>query len=259
MKIGDEVFYMNHPFTSDGCYSEYSTVLADWVGIKPSSVDHVTAASMPLVTMTAWQAFERKLHLKIPTNDEEAHFYASKVVFIAAGAGGVGSIAVQLAKRVWKFGTVIATASRPESASWCREQGADHIFDSSKNWKIQLAESGITGVDFFFLGGAIDDHVETVVSMANPHAEIVSIYLRDQVSIPLQLLIPKFIGISFTGLVLEGNHARLSQFATLVDQGIITPWITKSYDKATVDTIAEGHNALATGKTIGKISYAANF
>ncbi len=119
--LGDAVYYageINRP----GSYAELQAVDERIVGRKPSSLDFSDAAALPLTTITAWELIFDRFELRIGKLTSQGS------ILVLGGAGGVGSIAIQLLKRLTGL-TVIATASRPESVKWCRELGADHVID----------------------------------------------------------------------------------------------------------------------------------
>ena len=225
---------------------------------KPRTIDHVTAASMPLTALTAWQAFEHRLNLTIPSSDAEHKAAASKSILITAGAGGVGSIAIQLAKRVFKIGTVIATASRPESIAWCKDLGADIVIDRSNDWKAQLDEHGVKSVDLFLICSQWEGIEMTILSLASYGASICGI-ARTQATINLGYLAKSALTIGFLHLLEWGHGALLAHLAALVDEGVIKPWVGKRYDTASLENVREGHRALVSKSAIGKITYAAIF
>ena len=213
---------------------------------------------MPLTALTAIQAFENRLHISIPISGDEVKAAASKSILITAGAGGVGSIAIQLAKRVYKIGTVIATASRPDSIAWCKDQGADIVIDRSSDWTSQLNVHGIKSVDLFLVCSQFEGNEEAILSLASQGAFICGI-AHTQVKINLERAFLKALSIGFLFMLPIGHGQHLQLLASLVDEGLIKPWIGKKYDVATEENIREGHKALSTGATIGKISYAAVF
>lgn len=257
VKVGDHVYFagaINRP----GCYAEYTVVNEHNLALKPKSIDHVTAASMPLTALTAWQAFEHRLGMRIPATDAERKANASKSILITAGAGGVGSIAIQLAKRVFKIGTVIATASRPESIAWCKDLGADIVVDRSNDWKPQLDEHGIKSVDLFLICSQWEGIEMTILSLASYGASICGI-ARTQATINLGYLAKSALTIGFLHLLEWGHGALLAHLSALVDDGTIKPWVGKKYDTASLENVREGHRALVTKSAIGKITYSAVF
>ena len=115
---GDEVYYAGS-VDRPGSYAEYNTVDERIVGKKPVSIDFANAAALPLAAITAWEMLFDRLRLPRDGKSGEGS------ILIVGGAGGVGSIAIQLAKKLTGL-TVIASASRPDTADWCRALGADH-------------------------------------------------------------------------------------------------------------------------------------
>lgn len=221
---------------------------------------------MPLTTLTAWEAFEDKFHWKIPTNDTELKRNAGLSVLITAGAGGVGSIAIQLAKHVFKIGKVISTAGRADSATWCRNFGADVVLDRSKDWKAQLQDNGIATVDYILSCAQVDDILDTLVSIVTPMGHICGIVINTK---PLNMspLFGKSLSFSweFMGsrpmfhIYPERHNEILSQLATYVDNGTIKSWVGVTYEAATPENIRAGHILQASGTAIGKIAFVAAF
>ena len=117
-KAGDPVYYAGD-LTRSGSNAEYQLIDERIVGHKPKSLSLAQAAAMPLTTLTAWESLFDRIKYN-PQSD------AGKTLLILNGAGGVGSIAIQLAKKLTDL-TVIATASRKETQNWCENLGADHV------------------------------------------------------------------------------------------------------------------------------------
>lgn len=217
---------------------------------------------MPLTTLTAWEALEDKFHLPIPSTEAETKKNASKAILITAGAGGVGSIAIQLAKHVFKLGKVVATAGRAESADWCRKLGADVVLDRSKDWKSQLTDNGINGVDYVLACAQVDDVLDVLVSITNPTGHICGIVSNSK---PLNMtaLFGKSLSFSweFMGcrplhnFFLERHNQILSQLATLVDDGVIKSWVGTTYEVASPENIRAAHVLQSSGTAIGKIVF----
>lgn len=136
-QVGDEVYYSGD-VTRAGSYAEYTAVDARVVAKKPKSLSFVQAAAIPLVSITAWELLVETLRVE-----------KGKSVLIYNGAGGVGSVAMQLAKIMGLM--VVATASRPETTEWCKKLGADHVINhrSKSSLKEQLEGIGLKdGVDY---------------------------------------------------------------------------------------------------------------
>ena len=124
---GDEVFYAGS-VDRPGCYAEFQCVDERIVGQKPRSVGFAESAAMPLTTITAWETlFDR---LKVDRSQEGS-------LLIVGGAGGVGSIATQLARELTKL-KVVATASRPDTRDWYLKMGAHHVVDHRRRSATRL-------------------------------------------------------------------------------------------------------------------------
>ena len=135
-KVGDEVWYAGN-VRRDGSLQQYQLVDARLVSLKPKSLSFEEAAALPLCTITAYEAMKEELRVQ-----------PGKRILITAGAGGVGSIASQLAKH-WGL-TVITTASRPETVEWSKALGADHVVDHSKGIAASFKEQQLANVDYCF-------------------------------------------------------------------------------------------------------------
>ncbi len=141
-ELGDEVYYAGS-ITRPGTNAEFHLVDARIVGHKPASLSWAEAAALPLTTLTAWEAMFDRLDVAKPVPG------AAEAILIIGGAGGVGSIAVQIARQRTDL-TVIATASRPETQEWVRGLGAHHVIDHSRPLAPQIAELGIGAPAFVF-------------------------------------------------------------------------------------------------------------
>src|SRR5689334_3801293 len=152
-KAGDEVWYAGS-IIRPGTNSEFHLVDERIVGRKPKSLDFAAAAALPLTSITAWEMlFDR---FAIAQGGAEG-----KALLIIGGAGGVGSITIQLARALTKL-TVIATASRPETQEWCKKLGAHHVIDHSKPMGEQLKAIGHRFVDYIFGVTESGRHFDTI-------------------------------------------------------------------------------------------------
>lgn len=127
-KPGDEVFYVSRT-TRQGTYSEFQLVDERDVGHKPKSLDFVEAAAMPLTYGTAYESLIERLEIKKGENVG---------ILIINGAGGVGAIASQIARRVLDLPVVITTASRPETVEFSKKMGATHVINHREDLKQQI-------------------------------------------------------------------------------------------------------------------------
>ncbi|MGH8046140.1 MAG: zinc-binding alcohol dehydrogenase family protein, partial [Chthoniobacterales bacterium] len=159
---GGAVYYAGD-ITRPGSNAEYQLVDERIVGRKPASLSFAEAAALPLTTITAWEALFHRMGI------EEA--VSGKKLVIVGGAGGVGSIAIQLAKHLTSL-HVTATASRPESAAWCRELGADATVDHRGDWAAELGADSIACIACF---NDTDGHWERMARAVAPQGVICSI------------------------------------------------------------------------------------
>lgn len=166
-KIGDEVYYAGD-ITRAGSNSEYHCVDEHLVGKKPNSLSFASAAAMPLTTITAWEALFERLAIDKSGGDQ------GKSILIIGGAGGVGSIAIQLASKVAGL-TVIATASRQDTINWCNKMGAHYTINHHKNLSDQLSQQGINHVDYILCLNNTDQHWSAMCELIATQGLICSI------------------------------------------------------------------------------------
>nr|MBX2844037.1 zinc-binding alcohol dehydrogenase family protein [Flammeovirgaceae bacterium] len=164
-KVGDQVYYAGD-LTRSGSNAEYQLIDERIVGRKPENLTIAEAAAIPLTGLTAWESLFDRIKIN-PEKDK------GKTVLILAGAGGVGSIAIQIAKKVAGL-TVIATASRPESKTWCNAMGADFVVNHY-DLKVELERIGHGQVDYILDFVDINGYWETVAEIIKPQGHIVSI------------------------------------------------------------------------------------
>ena len=164
-KPGDRVYYAGD-ITRPGSNSEYQLVDERIVGRAPASLSNAEAAALPLTAITAWEGLFDRLRI----NRDEG---AAKTLLIIGGAGGVGSIAIQLAKQLTMV-TVIATASRPETREWCLSLGADYVVDHRELINSMHA-AGHEQVDYIFCLNNTDQHWLSLCDLVKPQGIICSI------------------------------------------------------------------------------------
>lgn len=245
-KPGDEVFGCPSLF-GQGAYAEYALLDARAAAHKPQRVDHATAAVLPLVSLTAWEA----LH-------ERARIAAGQTLLIHGGSGGVGHIAVQLARlhgcRVW------TTAGRPESIAFCRETlGADEVIDYRNQDFVERVQE-LTGgyglpVVFDTVG---DDTFRRSIDCVAPFGQLVTILGSDPGDRGGTLLYRsitvhyEFMGARVAyGAAPERQGAILRSVALLVERNALRPHVSARFP---LDRVAEGQRQVETGHTLGKVS-----
>lgn len=249
-KVGDHVFYAGD-ITRSGSNAEFQLVDERIVGRKPKNLSIAEAAAMPLTSLTAYETlFDRlKIH---PKKDQ------GKSILILAGAGGVGSIAIQLAKKLTNL-TVIATASRPESTAWCKELGADFVVNHH-NLKEELEKIGHPLVHYILDFVDLAGYWETASELIKPQGHIVSITGSSK-PLHLDLLKTKSVTFSFEFMYtrsmyhtddMERQHEILNHIADLLDDGTIKSTLTTTLQGLTVDNLKTAHELQESGTSIGK-------
>jgi NADPH:quinone reductase len=161
---GDEVFYAG-AIGRPGTNAQYHLVDERIVGVKPKTLDWAAAAALPLTSITAWEMLFDRLDVK------KAVPGAAPALVIIGGAGGVGSIAIQIARALTDL-TVIATASRPETIAWTKEMGAHHIIDHTLPLAPQIAELGLGAPAFVFSTTQTDRHLDAIAEFIAPQGRL---------------------------------------------------------------------------------------
>jgi NADPH2:quinone reductase len=252
-KVGDAVYYAGS-IARPGSNSEFQLVDERIVGRKPASLSNAQAAALPLTAITAWEGlFDR---LQIP-QDKNVH---SKTLLIIGGAGGVGSIAIQLAKALTNV-TIVATASREESAQWCKSLGADFIIDHHQSFSAQLKANGLQSPDYIFCLNNTDQHWANMAEVIKPQGHICSI-VELSGSVDLNLIKNKSVGFTwelmFTRSLFETEdmieqHHLLNRVAALIDEGKLVTTVTEVLSPINAENLRKAHARIEGGKTIGKI------
>ena len=251
-KVGDAVYYAGD-ITKQGSNAEYQIVDERIVGRKPKSLSNEEATVMPLTGLTAWEILFDRIRIN-PEKDK------GKTILIIGGAGGVGSITIQLAKKVAGL-TVIATASRPESIDWCKEQGADFVVNH-KNLVDEVRKIGFNQVDFIVDFVDINQYWSAFVELIKPQGHIGSISDPAE-SVNLRQLKGKSVSfhweLMFTRSMFQTEdmieqHHILNKIANLLDDGTIRSTLKTTLVGLTANNFKEAHQLLESGKTIGKIA-----
>ncbi len=249
-KTGDEV-YLAGDATRQGCYAEFVAVDERIVGHKPKRLTFTEAAAVPLTALTACESFFEQMGL------EPEPISSARTMLIVGGAGGVGSIATQIAKRVCGL-RVIATASRPASADFCRQMGADAVIDHSGDLAAQLRELAISGVDFILNCAALTNFPQ-LASVLNPLGTICCILGGPAAqALDVSGLVAKRGTLTFElmftrprlNLEPEKQGAILDRVADWLDRQVLVTTLTRVMDW---NEVREAHRAIETGHTLGKI------
>ncbi|KAL1922433.1 uncharacterized protein VTP21DRAFT_9972 [Calcarisporiella thermophila] len=252
-EIGDEVFFagsLNRP----GSNAEYALVDERITGHRPKSLSWEDAAALPLTSLAAWEALVEKMRIPVATSSETN----PKSLLIIAGAGGVGSIAISIASKILNLSTVVATASRPETAEYCKARGATHIINHREPLRPQLDKAGIA-VDYVFICYDADQYIVQAFDLVKPLGHVVSIaslsenvslgkWRMKSVSFSWEAMFTK----SITGECIETQGHILDEISRRVDQGLLQTTASQRY-RFNVENLKMAHDLVESGKGAGRI------
>ncbi len=249
---GDRVWYAGS-ITRTGSNSELQLVDERIVGKMPASLDFAAAAALPLTSLTAWEMLFDRLGI------QQGAASTGKSLLIIGAAGGVGSIMVQLARRLTGV-TVIGTASRPETAAWVRQLGAHHVIDHTRPFAPQLAETGIANPNYIVSLTHTDQHFDQIAEVIAPQGkfgliddpEVFDIrkLKRKSVSLHWELM---FTRSMFDTADMAEQHRILTEVAALVDNGVVRTTVGENYGRINATNLKRAHALLESGKARGKI------
>ncbi|MBK1880117.1 zinc-binding alcohol dehydrogenase family protein [Pelagicoccus mobilis] len=248
-KVGDEVFYAGD-ITRSGSNAELQAVDERIVGKKPKSLEFARSAALPLTSITAWEILFDSYGLKEGGGEGEA-------ILIIGGAGGVGSILIQLAKQLTKL-KVIATASRQDTVDWVKKMGADHVINHRESLVDQMKELDIQPRYVASLNGT-EGHFTAIVDLIKPRGHIALI--DDPQSIDIHSIKPKALSFSWEFMFtrsmfqtddIEKQHELLNRISELVDQGTLVSTATTNLGTLGAETLTQAHILQESGRVIGK-------
>jgi len=251
-KPGDEVFYAGS-ILRQGTNSEFHLVDERIVGRKPKSVSFAQAAALPLTTITAWELLFDRLGA-VPGKSLDA-----RTLLITGGAGGVGSILIQLARRLTGL-TVVATATRPESQSWCRQLGAHAVIDHGQPMKAQIEALRLPPVGLVASLTCTDQHYKAIAELMAPQGRFgliddppefnVAVFKGKAISIHWELM---FTRSSFKTADMIAQHHLLNDVADLIDKGVLRTTLAENFGIINAANLRRAHALLESGKSRGKI------
>jgi NADPH:quinone reductase len=251
-KPGDEVFYAG-AIGRQGTNAEFHLVDERIVGRKPTSLGWAEAAAIPLTALTAWETLFDRLDMVKPVPG------VNPSILVIGGAGGVGSMAVQLARRLTEL-TVIATASRPETQDWVRELGAHHVVDHGKPLAAEVAALGIGAPGFVFSITKTDQHLSEVVELIAPQGRFALI--DDPATLNIMPFKGKSVSVhwesmftrsTFNTADIEAQGNILNEVARLVDAGTLRTTLAETFGTISAANLKRAHTLLESGRAKGKI------
>lgn len=249
-KVGDEVWYAGD-LTRQGSNAEFQLVDERIVGHKPKSLSFSEAAALPLTTLTAWEL----LFDRIEVNKDNA----DKTILVIGAAGGVGSILVQLLKKLTKL-KVIGTASRTETREWLKDLGVDVIINHRNKLSEEFAKYELPEADYIVSLTATDQHFDEIVKIIKPQGDFGLI--DDPERMNIMALKPKAVSthieLMFTRSLFQTEdmleqHHILNEAARLIDEGIIKTTLGEHFGNINAANLRKAHALLESGKAKGKI------
>lgn len=248
----DAVWYAGS-ITRPGANSQLHLVDERIASHKPASLSDAEAAALPLTAVTAWEMLFDRLDVRRPVPG------AAEAILIIGGAGGVGSIAIQLARALTGL-KVIATASRPETRDWVRDLGAHHVIDHSKPLAPQIAALGLGAPAFVFSTTETHRHVADIAALIAPQGRFGLIddpesldavpFKRKAVSIHWELMFTRTI---FETPDMAEQGRLLGEVARLIDAGRLRSTATEVLRPIDAANLKRAHRLIETGRTRGKL------
>lgn len=250
---GDEVFYAG-VVTRAGSNAELQLVDERIVGRKPKTLSFAEAAAIPLTAITAWEGMFDRLGILRGAEAERGD-----TLLVIGGAGGVGSMVIQLAHALTGL-TIVATASRPETAAWCRALGTDHVVDHHGDIAAQMKALGIRGARYVFSTNTSARNWAQIVEAVAPQGKVLLIestaqvdardVMRKSVSIHWELMFTR--PIFGTPDMIE-QHRLLNEVSALLDAGRLRGTATNNLGTINATHLRAGHAMVEAGRMIGKV------
>jgi NADPH:quinone reductase len=251
-KPGDQVFYAG-ALDRPGANSQFHLVDERLVGKKPATLSDAQSAALPLTAITAWEMLFERLDVRRTVPG------AANAVLIIGGAGGVGSIAIQLLRALTDV-TVIATASRPETQAWVRELGAHHVVDHAKPLAPQVEALGLGAPAFVFSTTETGLHLADIADLIAPQGRFGLIddpavldampFKRKSVSLHWELMFTRSL---YQTPDMDAQGKLLDEIAALIDAGRIRTTVTEVLQPINAENLKAAHAILESGKARGKI------
>lgn len=255
-KVGDKVFYAGD-MNRQGSNAEYQLVDERLVGKAPNRLSNAEIAALPLTALTAYEMLFDRLQVDIQDS------YQSKPnrLLIAGGAGGVGSIMIQLVKAICPEVQVIASASREASRKWCEKMGADVVINHHNGIAKELENAGISSVTHIASITHTHLHFDDFAQVIQPQGKIC---LIDDPATPLNIQALKAKSVSlhwelmFTRSLFQTEdmikqHLILKEVAELVDDGKVISTLSENFGKINVENLKKAHSLIESNQSIGKI------
>jgi len=250
-RVGDVVWYAG-ALNRQGSNSELQLVDERIVGHKPKILGATEAAALPLTAITAWEMlFDR---LQVPKTAP-----ANTTILVIGGAGGVGSITIQLLKQLTNL-TIITTASRPETKEWVEQLGADYVLDHREPLAPQIKQLGLNAPSYVFSTTQTDQHLSDIVELIAPQGHFgliddpeqldIKPFKSKSVSVHWEFM---FTRSMFQTEDMQKQSDLLNEVSKLVDEGKIKTTVTEVLSPINAENLKRVHQQIESGTTKGKI------
>ena len=248
-KVGDQVWYAGD-LTRDGSNAEYQAVDERIVSLKPQSLSNAEAAALPLTAITAWEMLFDRFNVDLDQSDN---------ILVIGGAGGVGSIAIQLLKAKTNL-KVIATASREETKAWVKSLGADYVIDHTEDLNTQIKALGLDAPRYIFSTNQTETYLPQISKLIAPQGKFgliddpklldIGEFKSKSVSVHWEFM---FTRSMFNTTDIEQQSQLLHQVAELVDNHTIKTTLNQTLGKINAKNLKLAHELIETGRAKGKI------
>lgn len=252
-KLGDKIYYAGQ-LGRIGSNAELQAVDEQIAALAPTKIDALESVAMPLTFLTAYELLHDQFGLTM-----EAGGAAGQSILIINGAGGVGSVMIQLAK--WLGMHVIATASRPETEAWVRKMGADNVVSHRGDYVTAVRELGFQVLPYIAILYGPDQHIQNTIELVAPFGHVGAI-VDPVASLDLTGMKSKAASLNWefmftkanAGYQVETQGAALAQLATLLDEGVLKSTLTEIVQGLDVATIKAAHDKVGAGRVMGKLA-----
>lgn len=250
-KVGDAVWYAG-ALNRQGSNSELQLVDERIVGHKPKTLEATEAAALPLTAITAWEMLFDRLQVSKVTPENTS-------ILVIGGAGGVGSITIQLLKQLTNL-TIIATASRAETKEWVKQLGADYVLDHREPLAPQIKHLGLDVPLYVFSTTQTDQHLSDIVELIAPQGHFgliddpaqldIKPFKSKSVSVHWEFMFTRSI---FQTEDMQKQSELLNEVSKLVDEGKIKTTVTEVISPINAKNLKRVHQQIESGTTKGKI------
>jgi NADPH2:quinone reductase len=252
-QIGETIFYLNSKI-KPGSNAEYQLVNPTMAAKVPQSCSLAGAATLPLVSLTAYEALFERLAIPFESKTQQS-------ILILNGAGGVGSMAIQLAKLAGL--NVVASASREETRQWVESMGADAVINHHHNLVDECELLGPAAYEFDYVLDlhGLDTHFDEIVELLAPNGRLCTVG-DGQLTLDSEDFKSKSLSLSFESVFtksfyktqnLNSQHTALTQIAEWIDNNQLKAPLTETFKGLTVENLQKAHAVLETKQMIGKL------